>query len=390
MRNEASARFRSWRDAAVPLLVLAAILLLGRTPAAHSADLYRVQGVPVDATAESAVAAREMAIAAGEREGLVRLMRRLTSPEDAGSLPDVSRLAVDRYVNSYEIAQEKLGPARYLGTLNISYVAAEVQALLRSANVPFVTRRSDPILVVPVEQTAEGPTAWLEAGAWRAAWDENLGQATVSVLALPLGDLADVAAAPPAALVAGDKAATDALAARYSTRTAVVAMARLERVADTGKLERIELDARRADAWNQPLLQTVVEVLPAEEEDAALSGAVGRVIAAIEDDWKRQTLVRAEPVSTVTVAVPLVDLAGWVQIRRELTGLPEVRSVQVESFGQTDARVTLAFVGEFEQLAAAVERVGLSLAQENDGWHLRPAGGPAAFQAPLSVLPATR
>jgi hypothetical protein len=317
-------------------------------------------------------------------------MRRLTSPEDAGSLPDVSRLAVDRYVNSYEIAQEKLGPTRYLGTLNISYVAAEVQALLRSAGVPFVTRRSDPILVVPVEQSPEGPVAWLEAGAWRAAWDKGIGEATVTVLALPLGDLADVAAAPPAALVAGDKAATDALAARYGTKTLVVAMAGLERAADTGKLGRIELDVRRADAWNQPLVKTVVEVPPAEEEGAALSAAVGRVIAAIEDDWKRQTLVRAEPLSAVTVAVPLVDLAGWVQIRRQLTALPEVRSVQVDAFGQTDARVTLAFVGGLEQLMAAVERVGLSLAQENDGWHLRPAGGPAAYQTPSSVLPATR
>jgi hypothetical protein len=206
MRNEASARFWSWRDAAAALAVLAAILLVGQAPMARAADLYRVQGVPVDATAESAVAARQMAIAAGEREGLLRLMRRLTSPDDASSLPAVDRLAIDRYVNSYEIAQEKLGPTRYLGTLNISYVAAEVQALLRSAGVPFVTRRSDPILVVPVEQSPEGPVAWLEAGAWRAAWDKGIGEATVTVLALPLGDLADVAAAPPASLGAGDKA----------------------------------------------------------------------------------------------------------------------------------------------------------------------------------------
>ena len=107
--------------------------------------------MPVDATAESGVAAREQAIAAGQREGLTRLMQRLTSPTAHGRLPDVSTVPIERYVNSFEIAQEKVGPNRYLGTLNINYVAAEVQSLLDSAGIPHVQRRSDPILVVPVE-----------------------------------------------------------------------------------------------------------------------------------------------------------------------------------------------------------------------------------------------
>ena len=124
--------------------------LPGLGSAADAADLYRIQGVPVDASAESGVAARELAIANGQREGLTRLMRRLTSPAAHDRLPDVSTVPIERYVNSFEIAEEKVGPNQYLGVINVSYIAAQVQGLLGSAGIPYVTRRSDPILVVPV------------------------------------------------------------------------------------------------------------------------------------------------------------------------------------------------------------------------------------------------
>jgi hypothetical protein len=387
MRNEASmrSRWRRWR-----LAVAVAAAVLGPAPIANAADIYRILGVQVDATAESAVAARERAIDAGEREGLVRLMRRLTSPTAHERLPDVGSLPIDRYVNSFEIAEEKVGPTRYLATLNVSYVAAEVQALLAGAGIPYAERRSEPILVVPVELTDGGPSTWVETSPWRAAWYQGLEQATVTVLALPLGDLADIAAAPPAAIVAGDKAALDALAARYGTSMVVVAPARVERAPDTGEVLRVAVSARRADAWDQPLLDAVVEAAPEEEDAQTLSRAVGQVVAAVEDAWKRDTLSDLGPASALPVAVPLADLRGWVQIREDLTSLPEIRSLGVESFTQREARVMIGYRGGLDELMAAVERVGLSLALESDGWRLRPAGGlPAAYQAPSPALPAT-
>ena len=101
MRNEAY-RWLCW----LRLLPLAALLLALASPA-WSAEIYRIDGLAVDATAESGVAARGLAIANGQREGLTQLMRRLTSPTTHGQLPDVSTVPVERYVNSFEIAQEK-------------------------------------------------------------------------------------------------------------------------------------------------------------------------------------------------------------------------------------------------------------------------------------------
>ena len=100
MRNEASAR-PWWLHAAA-----VALALLAMVSTADAADIYRVQGVAVDATADSGVAAREMAITSGKRDGLRRLLLRLTAPSAHDRLPDVSTGPIEEYINSFEIAQE--------------------------------------------------------------------------------------------------------------------------------------------------------------------------------------------------------------------------------------------------------------------------------------------
>ena len=369
--------------------LLAGFCLLLAAGTARAAEIYRIDGVPVDATAASAVAARDIAIDQGEREGLRRLMRRLTSPEHATRLPDVTGVPIDRFVNSYEIAEEKLGPTRYVALLNVSYVAAEVQDLLRQAGLPFVARRSDPILVVPVEASAGEPVAWDDANAWRQAWMQGLDQATVSVLALPLADVSDMTAASPRALVAGNAAALNALAARYGASRMVVAIATLEQAQDTGVLQRVDVTARDAHAWTPPLLQQQVVAEPDEEEGRLLARAVGLTVVAIEDAWKRDTLTRTLGRSALVAVVPLADLGRWVQIRRDLTGLREVRSLSVESMSRGAASVLITYDGELADLSTAFGSIGLALIEERDGWHLQPAAGTGAVLPPATVTPIT-
>ena len=166
---------------------------------------------------------------------------------------------IEHYVNSFEIAQEKVGPNRYVGVINVSYIASQVQALLSRAGIPYVTRRSDPILVVPVTDAAGSAAAWDETSPWRTAWYQAIENARIVVLALPLADLADIAAAPPGALLAGDRAVLDGLGARYGTKTVIVAIARAD---DPSLSGRVEVELRRADDWPTPILQTAVETEP--------------------------------------------------------------------------------------------------------------------------------
>lgn len=388
MRNEAT--LGSWGRC----MALVALALAGLAAPVVAADLYRIQGIPVDATAESGVAARELAIANGQREGLTRLMRRLTSPAAHDRLPGVTAIPIEGYVNSFEIAEEKVGPNQYLGVINVSYIASQVQGLLGSAGIPYVTRRSDPILVVPVTVADGEPDAWAELSPWRDAWFAAIEDALLVVVALPLGDLADIAGATPAALVSGDPAVLEALGVRYGATTVIVATAT---AADPALIGPVEIELRRADDWGQPIYRTTVDTSVVAAGDvstlatarggdtaAELKAAVDRAIVAIEDNWKLRTAAQVAKVSTVRAVVPLADLTGWVQIRRELTALPEVRWVMVDSFTQSRAEVTIGHLGDLERLTGAAGRVGLSLAEETDGWLLRPAD---PLAAPPGLLP---
>ena len=138
------------------------------------------------------------------------------------------------------------------------------------------------------------------------------------VLALPLGDLADIAAAPPGALLAGDPAVLDALGTRYGPLTVIVAIAR---AADSTLSGPVKIELRRADDWANPSFRRTVEVEPDADPAVALEacGSADAVLA-IEDDWKRRTAAEAgRSVTTLSATVPLADLASWVQIRRDLT-----------------------------------------------------------------------
>ena len=231
-----------------------------------------------------------LAIAGGQREGLTRLMQRLTSPADHGRLPDVSTVSIERYVNSFEIAEEKVGPNQYLGVINVSYVASRGA---RPAGVGGHPLRHSPIRSDPGRAGHRGerraPTPGRRRSPWRDAWYRRASRIrpVIVVLALPLGDLADIAAAPPGALLAGDPAVLEALGARYGATTVIVATAtrgrpRLVRAGDDRAAPRRRLGERRSSAVRS-------EVPPDADLAAALKPVVAQAVLAIEDDWKQRT-----------------------------------------------------------------------------------------------------
>ena len=377
----------------MPLLLLLLwpppVTLAQAQPASGSSGaLYRVEGVPVDATAASAVLARQEALVAGQREGLRRLLERLTRPEDAARLPRLERTPVERYVESLEIANEKLAPTRYLATLNIAYSPPAVQELLRGAGLTFLERRPEPVLVIPaLAASPEGggaaaaPDLWGEANPWRAAWNAGGPTSPLVDLRLPLGDAGDATTVPPEAVADADALAR--LGERYGAAVVVVAEARPTPGA-------LAIDARRSTRPEEPFLRETLRANPGEDEAALLARGVARVVAAVESDLKRTRIAPAGPTETLQAGVPLVDLSAWVQIRQELGSVAEVRSVRVDRFGRGAATVTLAYVGGLGALVDALERRGLALVQENGGWQLRQAGGLEGSLAPSPASPPTR
>jgi hypothetical protein len=357
----------SWRG-----LALAAWLLVA---AAAQADPFRVEDVPVDASAEDAVVARDLAIAQGQRDGLVTLMRRLST---ATALPSVANVDLDRLVVSHEIAEEQVGATRYVGRINVTYDRGEVERLLRDAGLPYVILPPGPVLVVPALRTAAGYDLWSDANPWRAAWLTEPPAGELLEISVPLGDIADLTAFGADDLAVGNAEALQQLARRYGAVAAYVAVATLDD--DPRSAEgRVRLAVLAPDL-RRPLAEETV--LAADRPAVRL--AADRAVALIEADWKRENTVRADQVSALRVEVPLVDLAGWVHIRDRLEGVPWIRRLRIDELGRRRAALTIEHIGDFPRLERALAEVGLGLSQENGAWRLRPAGGPATVEEPYA------
>ena len=360
--------------------LLSAWLLAGLAGTAVAADPYRVELIPVDATAENAVAARAAAIERGERAGLAVVLRRLAAPGQEASLPDPAGVNIDRVVRSYDVAEEQVASTRYLAKINVSYNPAEIRRLLAGSGVAYVQRTPAPVLVLPALRSDSGWSLWGE-NAWRSAWYARpVGGAGLFDVTLPLGDGDDISGFTPVQLEAGDSAALASLAQRYEAGAAYVVAAFVPSgEAAEGTPVRIEIFGPQL---GQPLVSEVVPAGPGADEAASLAPVVAAAAAGLESAWKQVNLGTGGRVSKLAVEVPLADLRGWVHIRNELETLPLVRSVRIDSLERTRASLSIDYLGELAQLEGAVARLGMALTQENDRWRLLPAGGPAAVEEP--------
>ena len=94
---------------------------------------FTVRGIAAEATAETATAARERAIAAGLRSAWAALLAR-EAPEAEARLVAVSAEELDRLVESFEVENERVGATRYAATLTVHFRPDRVRSLL--ATVP--------------------------------------------------------------------------------------------------------------------------------------------------------------------------------------------------------------------------------------------------------------
>lgn len=343
-----------------------ALLMLTALPAL-AADPYLVRDIKVDVTAANAVAARDEAMMRAQREGLTRLMQRLTADAAPGSLPNVGSLDIDQFVRSIDVQEEQLAATRYIATLAVSYDADAIDELLQRTSAPVVLGSSKPLLVVPAVDSGNGVEVWGD-NPWLQAWRAgDVGTGLVDVR-VPNNDPLDEATLPSAAVAAADEAALQRLAERYGAEAAVLLVARPEGVIEAPRA----VDVRLLRSWDWDATDIDQRVV-ASGEEGAYAAAARRVATRLEQGWKRDNVVRLDRLESLSVRVLLAGLRDWVQIRRGMEGLSEIRETRIERLSQTEATLTIRYVGSRSQLLRALSRQGLRLSEELDGWRLQRA-----------------
>jgi len=379
---------------------------------AQANSVYTVQDVAVDASATSAAEARSIALAEGHLMALERLLQRLVLAEDQVLLPVLESPEVAALIDGFVIQKELVSPTRYRAKLIFDFNKFAVRKLLRQRNIRFAETRSNDMLVLPVFDTGDGATLWLEPGDWRSAWlARPIDEGLVSLI-LPLGDVIDMAAIDASQALGPSRDALLASASRYGTQEVVVASAYLAlpeiqqpieeepaaAPAEADPAESTEPDlseSRRVRGEVEGAIleltvhrigvagvRTSTELLrggPSESMQDLLMRAVGRVLAQVEGAWKQANMLRFSRENRLSILVPLNSLPDWVEIRRRLGQLAVVVSIDLDALSRDQAEITLNYFGETEQLMLGLEQSDLALNFESRGWVLQT--GSAAGQS---------
>ncbi|MCB1969732.1 MAG: DUF2066 domain-containing protein [Geminicoccaceae bacterium] len=368
------------RERAVTATIVIGLWMAAMSPA-HAVNIYTVSGIDVDVSAQSAVDAQAMAITEAQRIGLTRLMQRLTTPQYFDRLPDLAGIDAGTYARSHEVEHEELSATRYMASILVTYDGEKVRQLMKPAGIPMVLAASDPLLVVPAIERNGQLEFWTDDNPWREAWSIEAERGTLIDIRLPLGDLNDVATLSTTLRPDEIPQALADLASRYNADAAIVVVASPVGLTDENlqAANDLELSQGTTIVWPYRITPMRVASAPGSTGSVWQQGA-RRILGSLEEAWKPDHLVQVGRAESLSVTVPLADLAGWTQIKKVLEDVPEIQSVAVDAFSQREASLRLAYVGGLSQLDRALGARGLRLQEGTNQWLLQRAEGPVGGQ----------
>jgi hypothetical protein len=348
---------------AICALITVAGVLLGATAsrALQPHEVFVVAPVPVDVTAETALAARAQALKMGQILAWKSLLGRLTLPGEAVALRAYQGDQLATLIQGFEVLRERTSAVRYLATLSYSFNPEEVRRVLTEAGVAFAETPSRPVLIIPVLTSQGVGVLWEDPNPWREAWQNLPPRDGLLPIAVPYGDLADIRDLSTIQAMRGDEERLRAVANRYGARDVVIA--RAARIFDQrDNLPVLEIAiVRRADGG---LEETIIDSIKGQNPDdliGLLDAGVTRVVSTLSNTWKQENLVHPGLESRVTVVVPIDGFGRWLSIRRRLEGVGVLRRSELLRISKREALMDLWVQGSAEQLRNAVRQRDLEL-----------------------------
>jgi Uncharacterized protein conserved in bacteria (DUF2066) len=364
------------------LLLLLLIVRAGPTSAADQNEAFSAT-VKVDATADSAAAARDLARIDGQRRALAMVIDRLSGGSEPTKLPKLDDKAITDMVESFEVANERMSAVRYLADYTFHFRPSKLRRLVRITDTAAIESggkasaenagknsaesSGKPVVVLPVYRDGSSLALWADPNAWRAAWAQRSSGSGPTHLTLPLGDAGDVAAIDAENAQSGKSDALTSIAERNGGTDAVVAMATARRQGD--RVTGLEVSVKRYRAGR--LVDTqgkTFDASPEESEGDFLKRTADAVAADIESGPKKNA-----GSASLAAVVPITGLGEWLEVRNRLASVASIRKVDLLSLSRQEAKIEIKYVGSPDQLKSSLADANLDLGGDAPQWRIQPS-----------------
>jgi hypothetical protein len=389
-------------------------------------DPFTVSGVTVDKTDKNAVVARTAAIAEAKRTALQKLAERNLDAGDLKGFKLPDDAAISAVVQDFEITSERLSRTRYVATFTVrfrpgvgAYVDVRAKAPGKVAAAAVTTAvKPRSILVLPYFQDISGKVLlWEDSNVWLKAWQDALPTPPAGwAVAVPLGDIGDVAAGDAAAVWSGGYDAVEKLRVNYGADEVVLPVANKSGpqltidmyVYRDGKLDRtasltpVSADFAEGIAAVMQSLKNPPAAKKTEEKEEKAEKAVEEPASVVDNSVAAPPFptpaVVGGPVAPPPAAGPAVlpagggpttidarmnfdDFSRWMELQKRVTAMTPPASIDIKTISSTSAAFTLRFDGGMETLKSALAAHGIALDEP-----VVEVGGPQTAQKPVYAL----
>ena len=188
------------------------------------------------------------------------MVDRLSGSSDNPKLAKLDDKAITDMVESFEVANERMSPVRYIADYTFHFRSSKLRRLVRVAETPpaegggkpavsegstkpaVPESGSKPTVVLPVYKDSTRTALWDDPNPWREAWAQRSGDAGAVRVTVPLGDASDLAAIDAGRAESGKSDALAAIAQRNGGDDAIVALATARRQGD--KLAGLDMSVK--------------------------------------------------------------------------------------------------------------------------------------------------
>lgn len=356
---------------------------------AQAGAIYTATGIDVDVTGDIATL-RDQALLQGQRLGLQKVLAEIAPAERVQALTLPSDDVISSWVQDFEIEQEKSSATHYIGRYTFRFLADPVQQFLASNNVSFAQVQTKRLLVLPIYTDDTGnSTLWGPANLLMLPWGAKAPTASLVPMVLPSGDVSDSTTLTATQALAGDLPRLGALAQRYSAADVLVVEVKAAPVSDNN-VETLSVAATRYGRAATTRFTDTVAGDAATLEDL-LTQTADRTIAWVQGQVREANMVDASKQSSLTLDVPVTGLKQWVDIKRQLGGVPSLKSVRLVSLTKTLAVLEVTFLGDVPQFQRALAEQDLALDSviANKGTLRQQAGAGGTLPVPTPAVPGT-
>ncbi len=338
--------------------LLAAVLWCAIVPVVWADGLYDVD-VLVDVVDKNAAQAREKALVAANRQGLINLLKKITTENGVRQVAELNDNQILNFVKEVSIVSEKVSDVRYVAELKVRFNGSVLRKYLREKNIPFTEEGGFKVLILPLLQNGGQILFGESENIWREAWQKSTVSDGMVEFVVAGGNVGAPEAVDAGKVLEFDSLLLEQLSQSYKADELYIVYA-----SPSASGVQIKLFAPSGKGGVEQTL--MVEGNGSTEN---LETAVNKVKEVISERIKKYNLEENNKQYEMLALYQYHSLSDWLSLQKDLRDAPYVKSVKEDAMGAGRVQFRIKYAGNFSRLEQVLISRGLSL-MAYDGFYV--------------------